>query len=73
MRIRLGCAWPILIGLQTIARLRSGNVLDPRQRIKINRREVHGIQLRSIFYYPFPYIWRRLANPKAVAIGQFLS
>jgi farnesyl-diphosphate farnesyltransferase len=69
MRVRLACAWPILIGLQTIERLRSGNVLDPRQRIKINRREVRGIMLRSIFYYPLPYIWRRLATPKAIAIG----
>ena len=73
IRVRLACAWPILIGLQTIARLRSGNVLDPQQRIKINRREVRGIMLRSIFYYPVPYIWRRLANSKAVAIGPFLS
>jgi farnesyl-diphosphate farnesyltransferase len=73
IRVRLACAWPILIGLQTIRRLRSGNVLDPRQRIKINRREVRGIVLRSVFYYPLPYIWRRLANPKAVAISPFLS
>jgi farnesyl-diphosphate farnesyltransferase len=73
MRVRLACAWPILIGLQTLGRLRSGNVLDPRQRIKINRREVRGIVLRSVFYYPLPYIWRRLAHPKAVAISPFLS
>ncbi len=73
MRVRLACAWPILIGLQTIARLRSGNVLDLRQRIKINRREVRQIMLQTVFYYPIPYIWRRLANPKAVAIGPFLS
>ena len=73
MRVRLACAWPILIGLQTIARLRTGNVLDPRQRIKINRREVRAMMLRSIFFYPLPYIWRRLADSKAVAIRQFLS
>ena len=73
MRVRLACAWPILIGLRTIARLRSGNVLDSRQRIKINRREVREIMLRSIFYYPLPYIWRRLADSKAVAIKPFLS
>jgi farnesyl-diphosphate farnesyltransferase len=73
MRVRLACAWPILIGLKTIERLRSGNVLEPRQRIKINRREVKGIMLRSIFYYPVPYIWRRLADSKAIAINRFLS
>jgi farnesyl-diphosphate farnesyltransferase len=62
MRVRLACAWPILIALQSIARLRTDNVLDPKQRIKISRREVKGIMLRSIFYYPLPYIWRRLAK-----------
>jgi farnesyl-diphosphate farnesyltransferase len=73
MRVRLACAWPILIGLQTIERLRSENVLDPQRRIKIDRRAVRGIMLRTVFYYPFPSIWRRLANPKAVAISRFLS
>jgi farnesyl-diphosphate farnesyltransferase len=62
MRVRLACAWPILIGLQTIQQLRTGNVLDPKKRIKINRRAVRGIVLRSIFYYPVPYFWRRLGN-----------
>jgi farnesyl-diphosphate farnesyltransferase len=73
IRVRLACAWPILIGLQTIARLRSGNVLDPQQRIKINRSEVRQIILRSVFYYPIPYLWRRLANSKAVAMTAVLS
>jgi len=73
MRVRLACAWPILIGLQTIARLRGGNVLDSKQRIKVDRRGVRGILLRSIFYYPFPYCWRRLATPKRVAIRPVLS
>jgi farnesyl-diphosphate farnesyltransferase len=73
MRVRLACAWPILIGLNSIVLLRSGNVLNSQHRIKINRREVRGIMLRSVLYYPFPYIWRRLVNPKAVAISRFLS
>ena len=73
IRVRLACAWPILIGLQTIARLRTGNVLDPKQRIKIDRGAVRGILLRSIFYYPFPYSWRRLATSKPVAIRPVLS
>lgn len=62
MRVRLACAWPILIGLQTIRRLRSGNVLDPRNRIKISRSEVWQIVWRSVIYYPFPAPWRRLAK-----------
>lgn len=78
MRVRLACAWPILIGLQTIARLRSENVLDPAQRIKINRKEVKGLMIRSIVTYPFPGVWRRLANLKpqqgeSVASGPVLS
>ena len=73
VRVRLACAWPILIGLKTIARLHSGNVLDPQQRIKVNRAEIRQIILGSVIYYPFPYIWRRLANSKPVAIGSLLS
>lgn len=78
MRVRLACAWPILIGLQTIARLRSGNVLDPAQRIKISRKEVRGVMIRSVVTYPFPRAWRRLANLKSpngesVASGPVLS
>jgi farnesyl-diphosphate farnesyltransferase len=73
MRLRLACAWPILIGLQTLARLRSGNVLDAKQRIKISRRDVKGLMLRSVFYYPIPYCWRRLGTSKPVAIRPVLS
>ncbi|MBI3880662.1 MAG: squalene/phytoene synthase family protein, partial [Verrucomicrobia bacterium] len=28
-RVRLACAWPVLIGVRTLARLRRGNPLDP--------------------------------------------
>jgi farnesyl-diphosphate farnesyltransferase len=64
-RVRLACAWPILIGVRTIERLRAGNVLDPRQRIKIGRGEVRGIILRSVLCYPWPGAWRRLARLRA--------
>lgn len=46
-RLRLACIWPIWIGLKTIARLRTGNPLDPAQRIKISRGEVYGVMARS--------------------------
>jgi len=62
MRIRLACSWLILIGLKTISRLRSDNVLDPRVRIKIPRAEVWQIVRRSILYYPLPGTWRGLAT-----------
>jgi len=60
MRVRLACAWPILIGVKTISRLRTGNVLDPKQRIKITRPEVRQIMTRSILAYFWPSCWRRL-------------
>lgn len=59
-RVRLACAWPILIGVRTLARLRTGNVLDPAQRIKVSRAEVRQIMLQSLLWYPVPYRWRRL-------------
>lgn len=60
-RVRLGCAWTILIGLRTLALLRTGPVLDPQQRLKISRSEVYAIMLRSLLACPFPPLWRRLA------------
>lgn len=78
MRLRLACAWPILIAVNTIARLRSANVLDPQQRIKISRQERRSLIVRSIVTYPFPRIWRQLANlnpqqGESVASGPILS
>ncbi|HEY1716939.1 MAG TPA: phytoene/squalene synthase family protein [Verrucomicrobiae bacterium] len=74
-RVRLACAWPILIGMKTISRLRSGGILDPARRVKISRGEVRGIILRSILSCPFPQVWRNLpvVNGKAVASGEELA
>ncbi|MBI3852764.1 MAG: squalene/phytoene synthase family protein [Verrucomicrobia bacterium] len=60
VRLRLACAWPVLIGMKTLARLRQGNVLDPQQRIKITRAEVKALILRSMVAYPWPPAWKRL-------------
>jgi len=62
MRVRLACAWPVLIGLQTVKLLRTANMLDPGQRIKISRREVKQWMWRSVLYYPWPTAWRALAQ-----------
>jgi farnesyl-diphosphate farnesyltransferase len=62
IRLRLACAWPILIGMRTVAKLRMGNVLDPQHRIKVSRPEVKTLMLRSILYYPWPAAWRRLVS-----------
>ena len=61
--IRLACAWPILIGTETIRRLRNENVLDPARRVKVSRAEVRGIVARSVLRYAWPTSWRRLFPP----------
>lgn len=62
VRVRLACAWPILIGLATIRLLRERNFLDSNQRIKVSRREVGRIVRRSVLLYPFGSAWRGLVN-----------
>ena len=48
VRMRLACAWPLLIGLKTLALVaQSENLLDPAAAVKISRTEVYGILLRS--------------------------
>jgi farnesyl-diphosphate farnesyltransferase len=61
VRLRLACAWPVLIGLETLHRLRSARVLDPTQRVKISRTEVRNLMLRTLLRYPFRSAWQRLA------------
>jgi len=49
-RLRLACAWPLLIGVSTLALVRrSQRLLDPQARVKIARTHVYGIMLRSLF------------------------
>jgi farnesyl-diphosphate farnesyltransferase len=48
-RLRLACAWPLLIGLGTLARLRRAeNLLDPAVTVKVPRAEVRRILARSV-------------------------
>jgi farnesyl-diphosphate farnesyltransferase len=48
-RLRLACAWPLLIGVATLTLLRrSPRLLDPNVRIKITRAQVYAIVLRSL-------------------------
>jgi farnesyl-diphosphate farnesyltransferase len=60
VRVRLVCAWPILIGLKTLARLRRAHFLDLNCRSKVSRPEVRALVLRSILAYPWPRAWNRL-------------
>jgi farnesyl-diphosphate farnesyltransferase len=59
-RVRLACAWPVLIGIRTVARLRTANPLDIQQRVKMGRSEVKRLMARSVLLYPCPAAWRKL-------------
>ena len=74
-RVRLACAWPILIGVRTIEKLRAANVIELQQRVKASRAEVRGLMWRSLLASPLPFAWRRLfpADGKAVASGGELA
>jgi farnesyl-diphosphate farnesyltransferase len=61
MRVRLACAWPIQIGLETTKLLRVGPILDRGKRVKVTRAEVKKLMLRSILLYPFP-AWKGLVS-----------
>lgn len=56
-RVRLACAWPILIGVRTLARLGAGRVLDPGSRIKVPKPEVRSILLGSLWRLPSDAAW----------------
>jgi farnesyl-diphosphate farnesyltransferase len=58
VRVRLACAWPILIGIRTLRKLHKENILDPTQRIKVSRADIRSLIVRSIFLYPFPSAWK---------------
>lgn len=48
-RLRLACAWPLLIGISTLGLVRSSqSLLDPSIRVKISRARIYSILLRSL-------------------------
>jgi farnesyl-diphosphate farnesyltransferase len=67
VRVRLACSWPILIGRATLKLLRGGNVLDPAQRLKISRREVKRLMMRSVLLYPWPRAWEKMGCAQKMA------
>ncbi len=68
-RVRLACAWPILIGMRTITTLRAASVIELKQRVKISHEEVRGILIRSLAACPFPPVWRKLYSPTGKAVA----
>ena len=59
-RLRIACAWPILIGMKTLEKLRAGNPLDPAVRLKATRGEVRWLVVKSVLLAPFKEDWQRL-------------
>jgi farnesyl-diphosphate farnesyltransferase len=48
-RLRLACAWPLLIGLRTLGRLRrADNLLEPSVTVKVPRSEVRRLLATSL-------------------------
>jgi len=62
IRLRLACAWPILIGQETLKRLWATNVLDGQRRVKVSRRRVKRLMFRSVLLYPWQGAWRRMVH-----------
>jgi farnesyl-diphosphate farnesyltransferase len=68
LRVRLACAWPILIGLETLAKVGASNPLDPTERVRISRGAVRRIVVQSLVWSPFPRGWARLFDRSASAL-----
>ena len=62
-RLRLACAWPILLGGKTLDKLSMANPLQLEPRIKATRGEVRGILWRSVCRLPFRSAWENLFTP----------
>ncbi|PYM15825.1 MAG: hypothetical protein DME18_03290 [Verrucomicrobia bacterium] len=62
-RVRLACAWPLLIGIKTLEKLRAGNALAPELHIKVTRAEVRSIVARTLLFQFWPPAWGRLFPP----------
>jgi farnesyl-diphosphate farnesyltransferase len=60
MRVKLACAWPILIGCETLDLLRSNAVLQPGRRIKLPRPQIRRLMARSVLLYPWKSAWNNL-------------
>jgi farnesyl-diphosphate farnesyltransferase len=60
MRLRLACAWPLLIGLETIGELHRGNILDGHYHVRIPHSDTRWLILRSLVLYPSPATWNGL-------------
>lgn len=72
-RLRLACAWPILIGIKTIEKLRLANVIELQQGIKIPRADVRRVMAKSVLACPISAAWKNLFPAKPVALQENLA
>ena len=72
-RVRLACAWPLLIGMKTIEKLRAADVIELQQGVKILRKDVRFLMVKSILACPFFPVWKNLFPVKAVALQENLA
>ncbi len=72
-RVRLACAWPILIGIKTIEKLRVASVIDLQQGVKVSRLDVRRLVVRSVLACPILPAWKNLFPAKAVALQENLA
>ena len=61
-RLRGACMLPVVIGRKTVSKLREGNVLDPKNRIKIDRSEVKALVRKIVMSVPFQKTSNNLLN-----------
>lgn len=73
LRVRLACAWPILIGVRTIEKLRVAGVIELQQRVKIPRGDVWRVMVQSVLASPFRPVWKNLFPAKPVAFEENLA
>ena len=59
-RLRLACAWPILMGKRTLHLLDSANPLEQASKRKISRSDVRGIIWSTVWRVPFKGQWLKL-------------
>jgi len=59
-RVRLACAWPLLLGVKTLQKLRASDVAGLQRRVKVSRGEVYALLAFSVLACPFPWWWRKL-------------
>jgi len=67
MRVRLACALPLLLGIETLRLLAAGNVLDGSRRIKVSRSRVRGLLARAVLLHPFGRCWEALFSAELPA------